>query len=743
MLKAEQYQQVREWFDELYELEPETREARIRTLQAAPEAIVALRELLQMASSRGAITAPVNRQLEQVLHGDATPGQVIGAWRIEREIARGGMGRVYRVARDDGQFNMLAAMKLLRPLGGSELWHELLRERQTLAALRHPSIARLIDGGTLPSGQPWLVMELVEGMHVDRWCAARGLSAGGIAALMGKIASAVAYAHSKLVLHCDLKPSNILVNHDGHPVLVDFGIARLLGAGDQRGGDSVQAPSAHTPGFASPEHLRGEVSTASDLYSLGAVLKHLLEALPAEPELQAVVRKAMAPEPKHRYDSVSGLIAELERFVRGEALLAMPKSRRYLIGKWVRRNLLASIMASIAALALMVGLSASIAGYRSASRERDIALAALERASHEQAASDAVAKFISEDLLMAADLNQRGDAQSVTVLQAIEARAQNFGTSLSDQPDVEGRVRMAMGNVLKHLNAMDSAEQQLQRSYKLLLRAFGPEHERVLEAQNALAGVDLRVGNLRRAMTLYRDGYEHARKLLGPVHSLTLNFAGQRVLLSWLNQDIEAGIKLAESLLKLPMLKEGGSDRTRGIQIYNNLARLYSLQGRLDEAEQMHREVIDYRTRLVGENAFNTLEAWSALAEIYRRRGAFDKADAIYVRLLDRYRQGASSHAGIATMLFNQGRVLAAKGQHEQALSRFREAQAMSDQLFGADKIQSASISAQTGLSMLALGERELARERLTRADQIMAREWDEHHEQRQEIAKALARLSS
>jgi len=202
-------------------------------------------------------------------------GRRIGAYNIVEEIGRGGMGEVYRAGRADGQYEKEVAIKLVR--GGyntASVLERFRHERQILASLDHPNIARLLDGGTTDEGLPYLVMELIEGTPIDQYCDAQKLGVNERLRLFVQVCSAVQYAHQRLVIHRDIKPGNILVTKEGVPKLLDFGIAKIL---DPAASAATTVAGPMTPEYASPEQIRGEpITTATDVYSLGVVLYQLL-----------------------------------------------------------------------------------------------------------------------------------------------------------------------------------------------------------------------------------------------------------------------------------------------------------------------------------------------------------------------------------------------------------------------------------------------------------------------------------
>src|SRR5690606_32629930 len=216
---------------------------------------------------------PLGELMATLPAGELQAGDRLGAWQLVERLASGGMGTVFVAERVDQLFRQRVAIKLLRGNAGTAAAvQRLATERQILAELQHPNIARLYDGGTTPAGQPYLVMEYIEGLRLDAHCTQRALGLRERLQLFLRVCAAVQAAHLRLVVHCDLKPSNVLVRENGEPVLLDFGIARLLDVGEGEDADGFC-----TPAYASPEQLRGaRVGVSSDVFSLGVLLTELL-----------------------------------------------------------------------------------------------------------------------------------------------------------------------------------------------------------------------------------------------------------------------------------------------------------------------------------------------------------------------------------------------------------------------------------------------------------------------------------
>ncbi len=357
---------------------------------------------------------------------DAWIGRQLGPWRIRRPIGHGGMGVVYLAERNDGEFHQQAAIKMLRGLPGAPAVARFVAERQILAALDHPHIARVLDGGTTELSGPWFALEFVDGVSITTWCDAQRLGISQRLRLFLDVCDAASYAHERLVVHRDIKPANILVDDQGRPTLLDFGIAKLLETDTAQTGTALRA---FTPEYAAPEQIRGEtITTAVDVYALGVVLYELLagcrpyrvretstaayeravleqdvvrpsvaiaeksppradEASAARNrslvpqthrarlrgDLDAIVLKALRKEPSRRYGSVRELAEDLRAVLNHRPVQARRGGWRYVAGRFLRRNALASGMVTLTLLALIAGLVASLWQAREARIQRDAA----------------------------------------------------------------------------------------------------------------------------------------------------------------------------------------------------------------------------------------------------------------------------------------------------------------------------------------------------------------------------------
>jgi non-specific serine/threonine protein kinase/serine/threonine-protein kinase len=417
------WDRVHDLLHEAIDLEPAARRDFLSGIAEVDRLLAAeIQSLLSAyeASSDFLAEPPVAAFIPSVIAGDR-----LGPYRIAEEIGRGGMGVVYRATRDDESFTRDVAIKLIDPaMRSDQILRRFRAERQILAMLDHPHIARLIDGGAAPDGSPYLVMDYVSGRPILRYCDEEQLNVGQRLELFLLVCDAVQFAHQRLVVHRDLKSDNILVTGEGTPRLLDFGIAKLLSPKTGEPAATVTAPMHRmlTPDYASPEHIRGEPATvAGDVYSLGVVLYELLsgsrpfrfatrspeevlrvitEVEPASPsaaaarspageaarrrgdttsrlrrrlagDLDHVVLKALEKDPARRYGSVDQFAQDIRRHLAGRPVLARGRSTSYRMSRFIRRHRAALVGTTLVALALVAGLAGTTWQAGVARRERD------------------------------------------------------------------------------------------------------------------------------------------------------------------------------------------------------------------------------------------------------------------------------------------------------------------------------------------------------------------------------------
>ncbi len=458
-----------------------------------------------------------------------------GAYRTIREIGRGGLGTVYLAARADAAYEKEVALKLLRRgLDTEDVLRRFQNERQILARLEHPNIARLIDGGTSDDGRPYFVMEHVQGEPLHVYCESRSLTTKERLGLFRTVCGAVAYAHQHLVIHRDLKPSNIFVTSEGEVKLLDFGIAKVLGADDEAAFQTMTELRVMTPEYASPEQVQGEtITTASDIYSLGVVLFELLtgtkpyrlttrsakeleraitEMEPERPstiaaanqpalrgDLDNIVLMALRKEPSRRYTSVAQFSDDIRRHLDGLPVLAHQDTVAYRAAKFVRRNKVGVSAALIILFTLIGGIVATLKEARTAERER--------------AKAEATSTFL-QGMLSASDvLNLPGDGRLPTVKDILDEASHRLAAEdLSGQPGVKAELQRIIGTSYLSLGQYDLAEQNLNAALAAQTRIYGGESPEALMTLVQLASLWGGVrGDYARAEQFYEQKFPALR----------------------------------------------------------------------------------------------------------------------------------------------------------------------------------------------------------------------------------------
>jgi serine/threonine-protein kinase len=578
-------------------------------------------------------------------------GQRVGPYRILRQLGAGGMAVVYLAERDDDQFSRQVALKVMRPdnSDGADLLRRFLVERQILARLNHPNIAHLFDGGVLPGGRPYFVMEFVDGLSLTEACRQADHTVRQRLELFLEVCEAVEYAHRNLVVHRDLKPSNILVTAEGRPRLLDFGIARVVA---EREADQIDATRRQhlrlTPEYSSPEQIRMQaVSTATDVYSLGAVLYELLtgarvfdlaEATPGEMEriiceqdpprasdaastaeaarqlrgdLDVILAKALQKDPARRYASVTELADDVRRHLQGQPVLARPDALSYRWGKFVGRHRLGVVAGVLLLLAILVGVGGTLwqataarEQGRLAALERDRALAAATRA-------ETVTRFMVR-LFERADPNiTAGD--TLNVFDLLDDGRRRMAEELAEDPAAQAALLIAMGDAYTNLGDFAVADTLLQRAQELTLAL--PDHDPLAEAQ-ILTSRALLAGNVSE--------HELARTL----HLKALALRQQH--LGRISRPVAASM--------------------------TSLGTAFLYQGQPDSALWYLREAEAVRSELPATPPLERAGGLSNLASAYQAAGDFDTADSLFAVTATMIRENAPpGHPSLAALLNNWG----------------------------------------------------------------------------------------
>jgi eukaryotic-like serine/threonine-protein kinase len=681
---SERWQRLQELFDALTELTVEERASWLAQ-QSDPDELK--QEALRLVAADEGDHASVTRQFGSAV-GEAiapTParGLMLGPYRLLCEIGSGGMGTVFLAERADAEFDRQVAIKLIRGVPTRDAAERLRRERQILAKLEHPHIARLLDGGTSPDGQPYLVMEYVQGEPITRWCREHQSALTTRLELLRKVCLAVQYAHQRLVIHRDLKPANVLVRADGEPALLDFGIAKLL---DPNASGRQEATHAQwfTPTYAAPEQRRGEaVSTATDVYALGLLLYEVLtETVPVQTsdgftmpanatradgtrlpsELALIVAQATHADPARRYLSPEALSEDLRRYLRGRPVLAAPDSWLYRSHKFLRRHPFA-IGAAAIALAVI-----AVSTWRLAT-ERDRALQAEAKAQRESATSQHIVDYLVS-LFDAAAPDNAGN-RSLSPKQLIDRGQADIDTRLANEPEQRARLLAAFGRIYMELGDPDSAA-------GVMRRAAAIEHERGDAKQQAVYLAD--VGYLLNLAERPEEAEPVLRDALAKLQSAAPeNLAARMDVLATLSLVQARSGDVPGALVHAAEAEKIAS--TLADDDYLHVSRAMTAQSeahmradRLDEAERYARKAIELlRSRLPADSA-EVISATGFLTDVYERQGREADREKLLREMLDvRLRKLAPGSTWAITARNNLAQSVYLQGRLLEALPLFRE----------------------------------------------------------------------
>jgi len=652
-------------------------------------------------------------------------GKRLGPYQLIRSLGSGGMGDVYLAERADDEYQSQVAVKIVRAgLISSQVRSRLRAERQILASLTHPNIAKLLDGGTAPDGTPYLVMEYIEGEPIDVYCDRRRLSVEERLQLFRTVCSAVHCAHQNLIVHRDLKPSNILVTADGTPKLLDFGIAKLL---DTRHSVRTLAVTqleyrVMTPAHASPEQVRGEpITTASDIYVLGVLLYELLcgrrpfiitsnhltdiekaicEHTPRAPsaaialsraeapgltedlaacrgttavklarrlegDLDNIVLMAMRKEAARRYGSVEQLSADIGRHMTQQPVIATRDTWTYRTNKFVRRHALAvSAAATVAGLLIAFGAVTYVQAQRIA-RERD-------RATQEGARAEQVSSFMVELFELSDPTKSRGN--EIRVRELLDIGARRVSTALVDQPRTRATLLGTIGKVYENLGLYQSARPLLEDSLATRLKVYGPNHAEVADALLSLGMLYLDMGELDAADAKLNAALTLRHEIFGP------NAVENAPVLQTLGTlALERGeVAPAEKYFNQSLALYQAHSRnttTDASQVLARLADLKKYQYRDAEAEPLFRAALDIDRRVLGSDHPRVANLLDSLADSLEGQGKYDEAQRLFEESLKLKRHILGlEHPQTIDTLESYGNLLRRKGDLSTAEEVFRNA---------------------------------------------------------------------
>ncbi len=706
--EAERLRRARELFDAAVDLPPAERRAFLEAQAGSdPDLVREVTALIAEAES----TAPgLPSRFEEgvpLSRGDASAlvGRRLGPYEVVRLEGQGGMGAVYEGRRADDQYHKRVAIKLVQgDLHSPPTLARFRRERQILASLQHRNIATLLDGGVSPDGRPFLVMEYVEGEPITAWCDRRRLAVSQRIALFRQVCEAVRHAHRNLVIHRDLKPGNILVTAEGDVKLLDFGVAKLMGADAEeempltRGG-----ARAFTPEYASPEQIRGEtLTTASDIYSMDAVLYELLagrrphagggsvaaveRAVLEEPiarpstvvtdeaarrcgerdarhlrrrlagEIDSIVMLALRSEPELRWASAEAMAEDLRRYLDGSPVAAQRGWRGYRVRKFLQRHR-AAVAATLLVLVVLVG-GIIATGIQA------------QRALREQARARRVSGFLT-DLLES--VRPKTGGRDVPVSELLDAAARRVATEMAGQPGTRAELESVIGQSYLALGRYDEAESHLRQALADEERLHGPRSEGALMALTGLGGVYLARGDIGPADSIVRRSIAIARELPSRSDSLVANLLEQLGSVAHGKGDVRLAERAHREALEIRR-RVFGPRSDPVVTSTNNLAVALGEQGHWAAAESLHRVVLAIEKAKHPPPSPEVADAEGALASVLDFQDKYDQAESLYVDVLRmRERLFGRDHPTYAFTLMNYAMFIFDRGRYAEAADLSRQ----------------------------------------------------------------------
>ncbi len=726
-----------ELFDELVDLPEPARATRLATLRAADGELAGRLERLLAADaeSTSLLEGPTLNLLGEDREADAEPqlpaGEIVGAWRVVGLLGRGGMGEVYLAERADPGFAQRVALKIIkRGMDSQAILRRFLRERQILARLDHPNLARLLDGGTAPDRRPYFVLEWVDGVPITAYGEQRGLDLEARLRLMQTVCQAVDSAHRRLVVHRDLKPANILVTPDGTVKLLDFGIAKLL-TGEESEGLTLTRMGGRplTPAYAAPEQILGEpVSTATDVYALGVLLyESITGVLPhrrdqrdlstlagslqhetverpsavlrrpghgsrlarrVAGDLDLIVLTALHRDPLRRYPSAQALADDLGNFLAGRPLRARPDELGYRMRKFVGRHRIPVAALAAGFAALIFGLGLSLWEARTAHRAALRAEAEARRA--ERVKSFLISVFQQSD-------PEAGEGSKLTARELLQRGAASVETGLAGEPEVQADLFDAVARIEKDLGFLDPALAHAQRALTLRQAVLPPADGRIGLSRMALGEVQEARGDFEGA----RQSFEAALRML------VRAFGAGSVEVATARRDLSGALSeprhrpRAVALLRQALavfVQRLGENHVDSAKTLHELGFALEMNQQYEEAEAAYRRSAVLLERSLGPRNVRLARVQFDLAGLLDRLDRAVEARPLFERAIASQRAALGPrHPLLADSLFSYAVLLI----HEEALAAADRALVEALAIYGPDRTESGHCLRYLGISAM------------------------------------------
>jgi tetratricopeptide (TPR) repeat protein len=709
-LDKETWARVYPWLEKAQDVPvAELQEWIARIVAEDPEVGVPLRDVLATADLHDE-QAFLSRPLDVPADRPNRVGQHVGAYTIDKLLAEGGMGEVWLAHRSDGHFEGTYAVKLLHlDTWGSKALDRFKREGRVLARLSHPNIARLMDAGATSDGQPFLVLEYIDGEHVDKYCETRALSTQERVRLFMDVLAAVAHAHTSLIIHRDIKPSNVLVTSGGTVKLLDFGIAKLVDPGltvEERGQLTRVEEVVLTPSYAAPEQILGDpLSTATDVYQLGVLLhvllvgrlplgkvvatrsEHVKAALGETPvrmsdavsgtqrkelrgDLDAIVEKSLRKRPQERYPTAAALSADLQRYLEHEPVTARDGMVAYRAKKFVRRYRGTVLSVSAVLASLIVATALSLTQTHKIRIERDRA--------------ERVSKFMVDMFKVVNPGEARG--HEVTAREILDKASKDIDNGLNDDPQLKAQLIYTMGNTYLSLGIDAEAKRLLQQSYDLQRRTLGADSRETLQTARVLNEISRYEGKYPEAEQGIRDLVASERRLFGAKdHDFLMS---ELQLAETLRVEGHAAESEKISREVLAQFKDTmGPASPETVAALDQLGNALVDQDRYAEADSVLREILQTVSRTKGADDPEAMAAATRLINVLMSQSRYPEAEAMARQTLKlEEKVFGPDHPNTLNSKDHLNRVLVAEGRYAEAEPLVRELIAEDRKVFGDDR---------------------------------------------------------
>ncbi|MHC4106898.1 MAG: serine/threonine protein kinase [Planctomycetota bacterium] len=691
------------------------------------------------------------------------PAPGIGRFEVVEEVSRGGQGVVYR-ARDPDSGRQVALKRLVAgSFATASMRRRLERELEAVSILEHPNIVSAF-GLEMADGVPVLAMEWVDGVAITKWATSNGRrDVTEVVRVFLQICDAVTYAHQRGIIHRDLKPSNIMIDRNDEPLVLDFGLAKMVPSDGSEQSEAMTSEFVGTLAYASPEQIRGacsEVDVRSDVYSLGVILYELLTGRrpyqfqgglaqaaqliersdPARPasiaahldrDLEAIALKALARGKAARYQSAESLAADLRSYLAGEPVTARVPGAFTRLAHTIRRHrLAAAFAATVFGLVAVFGAVSAVLAVQYA-RQHDRAVLEADKARE-------VSTFLQEMLASVDPMRRNTD---LTVRDVLEAASLRIDSDLAGQPAIEASIRLVIGVTYHSLGGYDEAEPHLQRALALQSALHHDDHADVAIAMNELGHLMTSLGRYPEAEQLLNEALRMSRAVHGNEHLAVAKVLNNRAKIMYMRGEIAESEPLWREALEIRRRLLGDEHPLVAASLAN-LASCLHRQGDYQAAEPLYREVLALLRKLLGEDHSDVGDVLHLLAALLRDTGAYADAAAMHRQSLAVKRKAlGDDHPNVGFTLSGLGKTLYLAGDYEQAESAYREALAVYEKSMQREHPRVAVALAGLGRSLAALGDRAAAEATLEEAHDICSRLLGDAHPETVEAREALAEL--